>query len=214
MPYLVVSLAALLAGPLAGARLERAPRLKAGLEWVVVVGLLLLVGLHIIPEAVELASYWVLFAAAASFFATLGLERFGNKARASAAVVLGAGLLALGFHSALDGIALGGSEGPGASHLLAPAVVLHRIPTSLALWWLVQRSLGALWAYAVLAADGAATVLGFFLGERLLAGASPLLVGVFQGVIAGSLAHVALHVRAGGHGHRHDARAAPSVPAR
>lgn len=206
MAFLLASLVALLAGPLAGTALERAPKTKAVIEWIVVGGLLLLILGHVIPEAIELAHFWVVPVAGLSVLATLGLERWANAQKGSGTVVLALAMLTLGIHSALDGAALSGSEGPGAGMTLAVAVVLHRVATSMAIWWLVKRTLGSKWAVAAIAWDGATTVGGFFAGAALLELASPLAVGLVQAVIAGSLLHVAFHVR--GHGHGAQATAA------
>jgi uncharacterized protein len=200
--FLAASLVALLTGPLLGTALERAPKAKPIIEWLVVGGLLLLILGHVIPEAIELARLWVLPVAALSVLATLGLERWANAQQGSGTVVLALAMLTLGLHSALDGAALAGSEGPGAGLALALAVVLHRLFTSMAIWWLVKRTLGVRWAAAMIAWDGATTAAGFFAGELLLGAASPLAVGLVQAVIAGSLIHVAFHVRGHGHGVR------------
>jgi hypothetical protein len=207
VPYLVASLVSLCFGPALGSALERAPKVKAAIEWAVTGGLLALILAHVIPEAIELAHFWVFPVVAASVLATLGLEKWAGLAKSSSAVVFGLGMLALGVHSALDGAALGGSHGPGAGHGLAIAVVLHRIPTSMAIWWLVKRTLGTPWAAAVMVWDGASTVLGYFAGEAMIGAASPMVVGLVQAVIAGALLHVAFHVRGHGHGsHRAAAR--------
>ncbi len=210
MLFLAASLAALLTGPAVGSALERAPRAKAIIEWIVVGGLLLLILGHVLPEAVELAHIWVLPVAALSGLATLGLERWANAQKGSGNVVLALGMLTLGIHSALDGAALAGADGPGAGTTLAFAVVLHRLPTSLAIWWLVKRTLSARWAAIVIGWDGVTTAAGFFASTPLLSAASPVAVGMVQAVIAGSLLHVAFHVR--GHGHGARAAAASPVP--
>lgn len=210
MGYLAASLIALIAGPALGAALTRAPRVKAAFEWAVMLGLFALILLHVLPEAVELAGFWVLPVTAASVLATLGLERWAGLRKGSAAVVTTLGLLALGVHSALDGAALAGSEGPGAAHDLALAVVLHRVATGAAIWWLVKRALGTAWAVGAIAWDGATTLVGYFAGGAIFGAASPVAVGLVQAVIAGSLLHVAVHVR--GHGHGHGPHPAPSAP--
>lgn len=210
MGYLVASLIALLAGPGLGAALERAPKVKAAFEWAVMLGLFAVILAHVLPEAVELAGLWVLPVAAASVIATLGLERWAGLRKGSAVVVTALGLLALGVHSALDGAALAGSESPGGGHGLALAVVLHRVATSAAIWWLVKRALGTAWAAGAIGWDAATTLVGYFAAEAIFGAASPAVVGMVQAVIAGSLLHVAVHVR--GHGHGHGAHPAPSAP--
>jgi hypothetical protein len=198
---LVLSLAALGIGPALSTWLEHAPRARSAIEWVVTFGLLALILAHVLPEAIELAHFWVLPVAAASVLATLGLEKWAGVTRSSSGLVLALGMLALGLHSALDGAALAGADGPGGARVLAIAVVLHRLPTSMAIWWLVKRALSVRWAMAVIAWDGLTTCAGFYGGESFFSAATPFAVGMMQAVIAGSLLHVAFHVRGGGHGH-------------
>ena len=75
MVYLAASLVTLCCGPALGSVLERTPRLKAVIEWAVTFGLLALILAHVIPEAVELAHFWVFPVVAASVLATLALDR-------------------------------------------------------------------------------------------------------------------------------------------
>jgi uncharacterized protein len=198
---LILSLAALAIGPALSAALEHAPRAKTAIEGVVALGLIALILGHVLPEAFELAHYWVLPVAAVSVLATLGLERWASATRGTSGIVLVLGMLALGFHSSLDGAALAGAEGPGGAKLLAVAVVLHRLPTSMAIWWVVTRALGRRWAVAVIAWDAVTTFGGYLGGENYFGAASSFAVGIAQAVIAGSLLHVAFHVRSHGHGH-------------
>lgn len=116
--------------------------------------------------------------------------------------------LGLALHALLDGVALFGPEvdsrhehaGPT---LLALAVVLHRFPTALAIWWLVVPRLGRRSAVILLATVGGATVVGFFVAVRLLGLLSAPSLAVFQAAVAGMLMHVVF-----GHEHRHAEHAA------
>lgn len=200
MPFLVLSLVALAAGPALGAWLEPRARLRRSVELAVAVALLALLVLHVLPEAFHEASYWILPAALASSLATMGLERLGRLAPGASPLVVAMAFVALGVHSALDGAALSGAHAHGTGRVLAVAVVLHRVPTSLAIWWLGNRHLGRAQTVALLTWDAAATFVGYYAGDVLVLAATPFAIGIAQAVLAGSLLHVALHVRGHAHG--------------
>ncbi|MEM6792413.1 MAG: hypothetical protein AAF725_00395 [Acidobacteriota bacterium] len=88
-------------------------------------------------------------------------------------------------------------DGMNAS-LLAGAVLLHRLPMGLAIWWLTVPILGRRVAISVLALIAAGTLAGFALGGALLPGLSAPAFSFFEATIAGMLMHVVA-----GHDHRH-----------
>lgn len=105
-------------------------------------------------------------------------------------------------HAALDGVALLAPEHEAASSsalLLALAVILHRLPTALALWWLTVPLLGRRAAITLLVAMGVATLVGFSVVGELLIGLSPGGLAIFEAGVAGMLLHVVL----GHHRHHH-----------
>ncbi len=76
---------------------------------------------------------------------------------------------------------------------LALAVILHRIPVSLAIWMLTVPLFGRRAAIGVLLAVGASTVAGFELGGRLFGVTDSATFAVFSAFVAGSLVHVIFH---------------------
>ncbi|RMH14999.1 MAG: hypothetical protein D6701_10560, partial [Gemmatimonadetes bacterium] len=108
------------------------------------------------------------------------------------AVFLGVSGLAL--HALLEGAALGpavlGTEG-GSPFVLA--VVLHRLPVGLAVWWLLRPSYGPRVALGAIAALIACTLAGYGAGEELTTALSGRAAGLFQAFVAGTLLHVVFH---------------------
>ena len=101
------------------------------------------------------------------------------------------GLLGLLIHSMLDGVYLGSSGAD--SGLLPLAVILHRLPVGLTVWWLVRWSRGRGAAMLLLGVLAILTALGYFAGSGLLDGLSGKGLAWFQSLVAGSLFHVVLH---------------------
>ena len=148
--------------------------------------------LDFLPHAIETGGWLcVLFAVVGVGLPTV-IERRGHKAGEHfhrAALYLG--LLGLLIHSMLDGAYLGSSgNDPG---LLPLAVILHRLPVGLTVWWLVRWSRGRGTALLLLAALGALTALGYFAGSGFLDGLEGRGLAWFQSLVAGSLFHVVLH---------------------
>ena len=108
-----------------------------------------------------------------------------------------AGISGLALHALLEGAALA-PEGAG----LQIAVILHRVPIGLVIWWMVRPRHGRRGAALGIGALAAATALGYFLGEQVLsefeAGAT-----LYQAYVGGSLMHVVFHQSR--RDHRHDA---------
>lgn len=86
----------------------------------------------------------------------------------------------------------------GSGWLLAVAVILHRLPMGLAVWWFAVPILGRRFAIVLLAAIAAATVVGFSVAGRVLVDFSMPAIAIFEATIAGMLLHVVM-----GHDHGH-----------
>ncbi|MEM7048035.1 MAG: hypothetical protein AAF604_00160 [Acidobacteriota bacterium] len=90
-------------------------------------------------------------------------------------------------------------HGDGEPRLLATAVLLHRLPMALAIWWLVVPALGRRLAVLILVTLAAGTILGFSIAGRFLVGLSTPAAAVFEATVGGMLLHVLF-----GHEHRHE----------
>ena len=138
----------------------------------------------------------------AVFFGLVGMlvpsltKRFfpkgANRAHVTALIL---GLLGLCIHAATDGTALSarasGAEAEG--NLLSLAVILHRFPVGLTIWWLLRPGYGSWKAAAAMVPIMLATGLGFFWGPAVMAGLHGQGVDWFQALVAGFLLHVTLH---------------------
>ncbi len=187
LPTLIASLAALAVAPLVfrifgGSRLA-----SAGLDGFVRIGIGGLLFAHVMPEAWAGAGWLALVVFALGMALPIFLHKWMHGGALAAEV--GLGMTGLAVHAFFDGAALTANVGLGV------AVVLHRLPVGMAVWWLVRPRFGVTRALLVLAVMMAATVLGTTVD---LSGTGNLLF-FFQALMAGALFHVVV-----GHPHRAD----------
>jgi uncharacterized membrane protein YraQ (UPF0718 family)/zinc transporter ZupT len=207
MSLLLLSIVALGIGPgivaLAGSR-SWVLALVDGFVIVTIGGIALI---HILPHALLSCGAWAFVGAAAGLLGPMLLEKKkhahhddiggGDLAKHRPAMALA--LLGIAMHAFLDGSVFAEhGEGHGHEHgsteLLGLAVVLHRIPEGLAIWWLLRpRRSDAKAAILALGLVAAATLLGSRFGDELVHGARASVFSFVQAVVAGSLLHVVIH---------------------
>ena len=191
MTSLLTSTAALVIGPLLYLLARHTLTAMATLDGFVFVAIGTLVVGVAIPHAIASAGLLAIVATVIGFsgpnLVERGLRRAAEKAHAVTLVLAIVGLV---LHAFADGVALrhGGLGGPAQS--LAVAVVLHRVPVGLTVWWLLANDYGRRWAVAALVAIAAATVVGYQLGQAAWFAAH---FGLVRALVAGSLLHVMVH---------------------
>ena len=193
----ILSLVALALAPLLH-RLARSARSALdALDGFVLVTISGIVLLHIVPHTVESQGWIALVVAAVGLLGPGMTERLmGRLAKPAHLLAVLLAVAAVAVHTFMDGAALGGSvaaEGQDRSQTFAIAVILHRLPEGLMIWWLVRPSFGARAAAGLLVMVGAATTIGYFGGGAVLVGAAPRWITLFQALVAGSLLHVVVH---------------------
>lgn len=201
MTSLALATAALLSGPLLFEMLARRPRLQGWLNQVmsvVVVGLVGLILFHMVGEA----GWWSLAFATIGFGAPLVAEHsLHQQALRVHRFTLLFGLAGLALHSLTDGAGLRVS---GVEHevALSWAIIVHRLPIGLAVWWLVKAGINKGSALTALGVMVVATFVGYWIGGHVMAMMDAVARAWFMAFVAGSLLHLGLH-RIGRQGHRH-----------
>jgi hypothetical protein len=185
---LALSIAALLLGPVICAALQKNPIAKRIFNAAILIAIAFIIVVHIIPEALrhggKLAAVFLLLGLA---FPVV-LERLFRKAADTAHMVIvvlaTTGLL---IHAIIDGVALL----PESGGLLAYAIVLHRLPVGMAIWWVVRPNFGAIITATLFTLIILATTAGYYVGDSFMALAETRSLALLQAFISGSLVHVA-----------------------
>ncbi len=206
MGYLVASLAALFVGPVTYGLAGRARGAVRVLGIVVVIAVGALLVFEIIPETIERAGWIALVPMGVGLLGPAiierGLEAIERQTHIALLVLI---MLGLGIHAVTDGVALvlpsGGSEMRRMS--LPLAVVLHRIPVSLLIWWLLRPEFGVIVASLALATEGLGSIVGYVGAAALVPHLETAAAGLVQAFIAGSMLHVMLDRGDFTVGHRH-----------
>ena len=199
---LILSIAALLAGPLIYAIGRHNPIARKALDLLIVAAIAFIIFVHILPEAYAQAGMLAVVIALVGIVFPMALERlFKHAADTAHLVIVVIAILGLTLHAIIDGLALL----PGGSTELAHAIILHRIPVGMAIWWAVRPSLGVATAIAVFALIIGATSAGYFFGDRVIEVTEARNLSLLQAFVAGSLIHVVLfgvkHEHGSGHKH-------------
>jgi len=206
MAFLVASLAVLAVGPASFALAHRWMRALRILDGVVVIAVGGLVVLHIIPETVERAGWLAVVPLVVGLLGPTVVERaLANLERQAHVVLLVLVLFGLGGHALMDGVALAlpAAEEGWAGMSLPAAVVLHRIPVSLLIWWLLRPSFGIGVAAGALAVEGVGAVVGYVTAQGLAVHINSPIVAAVQAFVAGSMLHVMVDRRDYGEAHTH-----------
>lgn len=194
MELLLASVVALVLGPVAVRVCEGRAGPWQGLDAFIFVSIVGLVGLSLLPAVLHDGGGLAAVVLVAGFLVPGWLEhRFTERAGDAHNLALLLGLLGLVLHSLVDGVAL---AAPDVHHIehgqeLAAAVVIHRLPVGVTVWWLLRAQ--PLRAWLALLTVAAGTLVGYAWGQSALGGMSPFSLALFQALLAGSLMHVVVH---------------------
>ena len=194
--------AAPVAGPLLYAVLHERPTLVRLVDGFVYVAVPLLVAWQVLPHAWEERSVVTLLAVAAGFVVPTAVERISHVLeRHTDRVALVVGLSGLLVHGVLEGAAFAPVTGT-VPVAFALAVILHRVPVGLVVWWLMRPRYGVLAAATGVGLVVATTLAGYAVGMEVLGGVHGTGVELYQAFVSGTLVHVVFHQ--GRHDHTHE----------
>lgn len=160
-----------------------------------------LVTVQVVPHAVEERSLLMIAMVALGALVPTAFER-ASRALAEHTDNLGilVGMSGLMIHAVLEGAALVPTPANPIDPAFGWAVVLHRIPVGLIIWWLVRPRHGIPLAMVAVGSLVAATGAGAFVGTGWTGQAPGF--EFFEAFVAGTLLHVVFHQ--GRHDHTHD----------
>jgi len=184
---LLISIAALGFGPLAYRLAGGRHTFLAVVDGFVFVAIGGLVILSVLPESMAHGGWPTIGFVFLGFAGpTVAEHLFHRAAKRTHVTALALGMLGLCLHAFVDGAALGSAVGAQ----LTAAVVLHRLPVGLAIWWLLRPHFGPAFPSIVLGLVAAATGAGYGIGPGFGESLSSQSVAWFQAFVAGSLLHV------------------------
>lgn len=191
MILLIISILALLPGPVIYHSIRRACWARGFLDSFLLISIGGLVLLHILPFGLTHGGTPALPVFALGITIPILFHRYTGVERLnSLSPFLIPALIAIALHSLLDGLALR-EQGRDGGKILAMAVVLHRLPVGLLIWWMIRPRSGTPIAVAVLVVIITATLFGYFYEAPFSGGEKT--IALIQMLVAGSLVHVLYH---------------------
>lgn len=201
MSYLIAALIAPAAGPALYRLLHDHPRAVRLVDGSVYAAVPALLAWQVAHLAIEQSTLLVLAAAAAGLAIPSAAERVSQVLRRHTdELALLMGVSGLALHALVEGAALVPGEG-GIAFAFGLAIVLHRIPVGLVVWWLVRPRYGAAVGVLGVGSIVLVTLAGYALGTEVLEGVHGGWGGIYQAFVSGSLVHVVFHQ--GRHDHTH-----------
>ena len=187
--YFLLSTIALLVGPFAYALGRRNKVTERALDALIIVAIAWIIGVHIVPDAFQIAGWKALAFLVLGMAFPYALRRiFHLASNAMHTALLFIAALALVLHAVIDGIALL----PGNGDQLGIAVILHRLPVGMAIWWTFRPAIGSKAAIAAFALIILATGLAVYFGGPVIELTESKLLALFQVFVAGSLADMVI----------------------
>jgi hypothetical protein len=175
---------ALLLGPFIYALGRRNRAVRHGLDAFIIFAVAWIIGVHIIPESIETGGLLAIPFLAAGIAFPIVMQRVLHVATGTthfAMTILAA--MALALHAIIDGIALI----PGYGEHLPAAVILHRLPVGMAIWWTFRPTIGRASAIAAFVIIIAATGSAFYSAAPVIELAESRNLALFQAFVSGSL---------------------------
>lgn len=199
---LALSILALLLGPVIYALSRKNRVARQVLDGFIFITIAGLVCVNIIPEALAAGgTLAVIFLLLGLAFPVVVEHGFRSALHEAHIVVLLLAALGLIIHAIIDGIALLPAQGSDLAH----AVILHRLPVGMAIWWSLRPSLGTPVAIGAIVMISAATGLSYVLGAPMVELAEAKSLAMVQAFVSGSL----IHIVAFGITHEHEAHIEP-----
>ncbi|MBV1909273.1 MAG: hypothetical protein KUG78_08115 [Kangiellaceae bacterium] len=195
MIALIASLFALGIGPLiyqTFGPMRRTDKIASGFILIVITATLVL---EVLPETYRSIGFFAIMLALIGFAGPTIIEKlFAKSATKTHLLTIVLGIFGLVVHASIDGAAL---FNPESSHhhneQLSLAIILHRLPVGLTIWWLLKPLIGERYALLTLVAMAVATASGYGLSMHLTEYHESNAFAALQAFISGSLLHVILH---------------------
>ncbi len=188
---LILSLIAQIFGPLVYFFFRTSKKFLSFVDGFVFTSVLGLLCLHVMSSTGNGSIILICLLMGLGFFGPNFLEKsFSKYKKKIHNNVLIMGLLGLCLHALIDGVALG-THGEAQSAYLSTAIIVHRVPVGLTVWWLLRPKFGIRAASLSLGAMLLATIVGYYFGGDL--NLETELFVYIQALVAGSILHVVFY---------------------
>lgn len=199
---LALSILALLLGPVIYGLSRQNHVARQVLDGFIFITIAGIICVNIIPEALAVGgTLALLFLLLGLAFPVVVEHGFSSALHEAHIVVLILAALGLIIHATIDGIAILPAQGSDLAH----AVILHRLPVGMAIWWSLRPTLGTPVAVGAIVMISLATAVSYILGAPMVELAEARSLAMIQAFVAGSL----IHIVAFGFTHEHDAHIEP-----
>lgn len=193
MIALFASIFSLFVGPLVYQTfgpLRRTDKIVTGIVLIVVAGTIIF---EVLPTSYQYIGLAAVFLCLIGFAGPTLIERtFRKAADTTHKLTILLGVFGLLLHAFIDGMAIQPADGPD-SNGMALAIILHRLPIGLTIWWLLKPLLGERYALGTLLLMGLSTVVGYFSSQAFALINNSDMFAALQALVAGSLLHVVIH---------------------
>jgi len=195
MTLFLLAVLALLVGPLLAKIFDRQPGVNRFLDGFILVSIGGIAVSHLLPQAVVsiggMALVMVLLGALLPYFAERAFHSYERATHGGVLILALSGIL---VHTLMDGMALSSaSTEHGNGQVLAVAVILHRLPVGLLIWWALKSFSTIRMILIVLGLMSLSTTAGFLIGAADIPFAGSTGLSYFQALVTGSLLHVLFH---------------------
>ncbi|PHS17497.1 MAG: hypothetical protein COA86_09395 [Kangiella sp.] len=177
--------------------MRRTDSIVSGFILVVITATLLT---EVLPQTFTIISYLAIALALLGFVGPTLIEKmFARTANRTHILTILLGILGLVIHASFDGAALYSThdvidgERLHSTEQLTLAIILHRLPVGLTIWWLLRPLIGEKYSLLTLLAMALATSGGYVLSMQLSDIHTSSAMAMLQAFISGSLMHVILH---------------------
>jgi len=191
---LIASILALGIGPLVYQTfgpMKRADKIVSGFILLVIAGSLFL---EVLPNSFQQVGVAAIILALLGFVGpTLIEKQFSNAASKTHTFTILLGIVGLFIHASIDGSVLQSMNLDYNNNSFALAVIIHRLPVGLTIWWLLKPLLGERYALLTLVGIALATVIGFVLSMQFSEYQTSNTFALIQAFVSGSLLHVVFH---------------------
>ena len=203
MLLLLLSVGALVAGPVFYYQLRQGGLIARTVDHTLALVLAALVVLVLMPETLAQTGWASLPLILFGYLAPILVERgVHNAARFAHVATLAVAALGLGLHSVLDGAGLAAAETQGGS-VLPAVIIMHRLTVGMVLWFILEPAFGRRVTFGVLGFVALGTVLGYLIVLQSGQFVASVITYYLQAVILGTVIHGLIH-RNHLSGHRRD----------